>query len=229
MREISGGPYVKAAFGHYRSAARGAFDPRAWTIRSRAAALGRRGASATKVLARGFMPALLIHAAAQDEMGFGIGLAKETVGWGALSIGGSIGLQMGGWAGATTGAAAGGTIGKGTAWALGKIPGVKKLGTAAIGKTVGRIAGAALGGPIGFILGGLAAYEIAKWGVGFALHTLPTFAKEFRADMTTSGYGGDYVDTAGAITMRQRSLQAMGRSHVNARSALGQEASLLHV
>ena len=70
--------------------------------------------------------------------------------------------------------------------------------------------------------------EATRWGVGFALHTLPAFAKQFRADME-GGYGGHYVDSVGAITMRQRSLQAMGRSHVNARSALGQEASLMHV
>ena len=85
-----------------------------------------------------------------------------------------------------------------------------------------------LGGPIGWFIGGLAAMETAKWAVGLALHTLPTFAKQFKADMATSGYGGDYTDTAGAATMRQRSLQVMGKSFVNARSALGQEAALLH-
>jgi hypothetical protein len=158
-------------------------------------------------------------------MGFGVGLAKETVGWGAFVAGSSIGLQMGGWAGATAGTAAGGGIG----WALGKIPGVKSKAAMSIGRTLGKGVGAVVGGPVGLLVGGLALYEAAAWGVGMALHTLPTFAKQFRADMSASGFGGGYEDSAGAITMRQRGLQAMGKSHMNARSALGQEASLLHV
>jgi hypothetical protein len=229
VREATGASYISGAFGHYRAASRGAFIPNALTLRSRAAAVGRRGASAAKVMVRGLAPATLLYFAGQDEAGFGIGLAKEAAGWGGFAVGGSLGLQMGGWAAATTGAAAGGAAEGGIAWAIGKIPGIKKIGTTAIGRTLGRAAGAFLGGPVGFVIGGMAMMEMARWGVGMALHTLPTFAKEFRADMTTSGYGGDYVDSAGAITMRQRSLQAMGRSHTNARSALGQEASLLHV
>jgi hypothetical protein len=235
IREMTGASYISSAFGHYRRAASrgpglvGAFVPQGTQMRHIVGALGRRGASAAGVMVRGLAPASLLYFAAQDEQGFGLGLAREMAGWGGFAIGGSLGLQMGGFAAAGTGAAAGGATGKGIAWALGKIPGVKKVGTAAIGRTLGRAAGAFLGGPVGFIVGGMAMMEMARWGVGMALHSLPTFAKEFRADMTTSGYGGDYVDSAGAITMRQRSLQAMGRSHVNARSALGQEASLLHV
>ena len=34
--------------------------------------------------------------------------------------------------------------------------------------------------------------------------------------------------TQGAVTMRQRAVQAMHKSHLNARSALGQEATLMH-
>jgi hypothetical protein len=253
VREMTGASYIGAAYGHYRTAARGYFQasgaipinawdkyftnihpslgPRPGFPRARgvAGALGRRGASAAGIMIRGLAPATLLYFAGQDEMGFGIGLAKEAAGWGAFAVGGSLGLQMGGWAAASTASAAGGAAEGGIAWALGKIPGIKKVGTTAIGRTIGRAAGAFLGGPIGFIVGGMAMMEMARWGVGMALHNLPTFAKEFRADMTTSGYGGDYVDSAGAITMRQRSLQAMGRSHTNARSALGQEASLLHV
>jgi hypothetical protein len=243
--ETSGAGYIHGAFGHYRTAARtgfmlpaeAAYNPVLDRVltgklagpRAHIGMMGRRAASAAKVLSRGIVPGMTIYFAAQDEMGFGMGLLRETAGLGAWAVGGSLGLQMGGWAAATTGAAVGGTAEGGVAWALGKIPGIKKIGTTAVGRTAGRVAGAAVGGPLGFIIGGFAAYEMAKWGVGFALHTLPTFAKEFRSDMMTSGYGGDYVDTAGAITMRQRSLQAMGRSHTNARSALGQEASLLHV
>ena len=244
-RETTGAGYIRGAFGHYRTAARTAFmlpadapyNPvldRVFTgklagPRAHIGSAARRAVSASKVLVRGIIPATTLYFASQDEMGFGMGILRETAGLGAWAVGGSMGLQMGGWAAASTGAAVGGATEGGIAWALGKIPGIKKVGTTAVGRTLGRVAGAAVGGPLAFLVGGLVAYETARWGVGFALHTLPTFAKEFRADMTTSGYGGDYVDTAGAITMRQRSLQAMGRSHTNARSALGQEASLLHV
>jgi len=246
VNEMSGAPYIGAAFAHYRKAAstRGfmpaanaRYNPyldkymsgRLGLVKAHTGMLGRRAASAAGVMFRGIMPGMLLYYAAQDEMGFGMGLARESAGWMGLAVGGSIGLQMGGWAGATAGSAVGGATEGGIRWALGKIPGLKKTAVAQVGRQLGRTAGAFLGGPVGFIVGGLAMMEMARWGVGMALHTLPTFAKEFRSDMTTSGYGGDYVDTAGAITMRQRSLQAMGRSHTNARSALGQEASLLHV
>ena len=184
----------------------------------RLSAAGRRGVGAAGVLVRGLMPAFVLHGAVQDEMGFGVGLAKEIAGFAALGPGMSLGLQLGGWAGATAGS--------GALSVAGKVPGVKKL----VGsKVAGRFAGALLGGPIGWLIGGMAAYETASWAVGMALHTLPAFAKQFKSDMARTGYGGDYTDSAGAITMRQRSLQVMGKSFVNARSALGQEGALLHV
>lgn len=184
---------------------------------ARMGALGRRAASSAGVLLGGMLPAFAIHGATQDDMGFGIGLAKQMVGWSMFGPGAKFGTHLGGWAAARTGMSAGG--------AVGKIPGVKKVATTA----VGRFAGAAIGGSVGWLLGGFIAMEAAAWTVGFALHTLPTFAKQYKSDMSGSGYGGDYKDSAGAVTMRQRSLQVMGKSFVNARSALGQEASLLHV
>lgn len=243
--EVTGLGYLHGATRHYYRSGIGRFNPPtasmnpAWdkyfeTLHPRLKmsatkrfgyTAGRTARSAAGVVMRGLVPGLIVHQAAQDEMGFGVGLAKEAAGFAAWGTGMSIGLQMGGWAGATTGTAAGGGIG----WALGKIPGVKKKAAVALGRTLGKTAGAFVGGPIGLLVGGLALYEAASWGVGMALHTLPTFAKQFRADMSASGFGGDYEDSAGAITMRQRGLQAMGRSHVNARSALGQEASLMHV
>lgn len=248
MKEASGAKYISGAFGHYRSAARGYFrfptassNP-AWDkyfeaihprLRASAArrfthSAMRTAGSASKVLLHGLAPASIAYFAAQDEMGFGIGLAKEAAAWGTFMAGGSLGMQMGGWAMARTGAAVGGGVERAGAWALGKIPGVKKMAATGVGKALGKAAGAFLGGPAGFLIGAMTAMEATRWAVGFALHTLPTFAKQFRADME-GGYGGDYVDSMGAVTMRQRSLQAIGRSHMNARSALGQEASLMHV
>lgn len=184
---------------------------------ARMGAIGRRAASGAGVLMAGLLPALAIHGATQDDMGFGIGLAKQSIGWSVFGPGMKLGTHLGGWAAARVGVNAGA--------AAAKIPGVKKVAAT----TVGRFAGAALGGSIGWLLGGIIAMEAASWAVGMALHTLPTFAKQYRDDMSSGGYGGDYKDSAGAVTMRQRSLQAMGKSYVNARSALGQEASLMHV
>lgn len=248
LGEASGMKYISGGLRHYRSAARGYFrfptassNP-AWDkyfeaihpeLRVSAArrfthSAMKTAGSASKVLLHGLAPATILHFAAQDEMGFGVGLAKETAAWGTFMAGGSIGMQMGGWASARTGAAVGGGIERAGVWAIGKIPGVKKIAATGIGKALGKAAGATLGGPLGFIFGAMTLMEATRWGVGYALHTLPAFAKQFRADMA-GGYGGDYTDSVGAITMRQRSLQAIGRSHMNARSALGQEASLMHV
>ncbi len=182
-----------------------------------------RGKSALGVMMRGIAPAFALYGATESRHGFGIGLVGEIAGFSAWGVGSSLGAQLGGWAGGTGVSAA--------ASGLAKIPGVRKIATTAIAQTTGKIAGVAgtlLGGPIGWLIGGLAAWETAKWGVGLALSSLPTFAKQFQSDMSISGYGGDYTESAGAITMRQRSLQAMGKSFVNARSALGQEGALLH-
>ena len=44
-------------------------------------------------------------------------------------------------------------------------------------------------------------------------------------------FAGDLAtfNTNSAVTMRQRALQSMHKSHLNARSALGQEASYMHM
>ena len=42
------------------------------------------------------------------------------------------------------------------------------------------------------------------------------------------GFGGNYQDTQAAYTMRQRGVQAMQASKLNARSVLGSEARTFH-
>lgn len=43
-----------------------------------------------------------------------------------------------------------------------------------------------------------------------------------------AGFGGNYLDTHNAATMRQRGVQAMQASKLNARSVLGSEARSFH-
>lgn len=172
----------------------------------------QRAASAANVAMAGLGPAFLLLMASQSPHGMGIGIAENLAGFAAWGFGSQMGLHAGGWFGGAAVQAAksipvvGGLIGEGT-----------------------LAAGAGLVGGAAWLIGGTLAFGAAAWSVGFALHTLPTFAKQFQKDMARSGFGGDYIDSAGAATMRQRSLQVMGKSFANARSALGQEASLLHV
>ena len=165
-------------------------------------------------------PGFALWEGSQAEEGLAIGTAMATARFGTFMAGGRMGGQLGAW-GARAGFRAAGA-------------GLKKVGLGAVARGAGaffgtRVVPSLLGGPIGWLAGALMLSEAASWAVGFALHKLPTFASQFRADMDRSGYGGDYLDSAGAATMRQASLQAMRRSHVNARSALGQEGALLHV
>lgn len=52
--------------------------------------------------------------------------------------------------------------------------------------------------------------------------------KGFRRSLGGPNVGGGYQDTQQAYTMRQRAVQAIQQSRMNARSVLGNEASLLH-
>ena len=125
---------------------------------------------------------------------------------------------------------AGRTIGRGIGSALvRRTPFIRWTpGALATASRAGLGTGAVIGSVAGFALG-IAAWEAARWSVGFALHTLPTFARQFQSDMQREGFGGDYTDSQGAATMRARSLQVMVKSFAYARSALGQEAALMHV
>ena len=221
--------YFRAAAGHYVSMratgptfarmggriglrAPGGIGPPAPIISESGMALaGRWMGSVGNVLMKGIGPAAVLFMASQSPHGMGIGIAENVAGFAAWGFGSQVGLAAGGWLG---GAAVRGAS---------RTPYVSAL----LGDTA-LAAGAGSVGGIAWLIGGLVAFEAAAWSVGFALHTLPTFAKQFQKDMARSGFGGDYVDSAGAATMRQRSLQVMGKSFANARSALGQEASLLH-
>lgn len=174
--------------------------------------LMQRARSIGRVAGSAVVPGFALWGATQSEHGFAIGFAAEVAGFSVFAAGGTMGM------------ATGATLGGVAMRTAGKIPFVGSLiGETALASGVGLAAG------VGWLAGGIIAFEAARWSVGFVLNTLPTFAKQFQKDMGRSGFGGDYIDSAGAATMRQRSLQVMGKSFANARSALGQEASLLHV
>lgn len=78
-------------------------------------------------------------------------------------------------------------------------------------------------GVAGSFLAGIVAPALAEIGFQYASHT------GFR--ISRRGFGnlyGPHRDTPWAITMRQQALAAISQSQLNARSALGSEAALLH-
>jgi hypothetical protein len=77
-------------------------------------------------------------------------------------------------------------------------------------------AGAVVAG--GMAAAGYGAYEVMKMGYA---------QKQSRRGIQTSGDLAAFM-TTGAQTMRARSVQAIQKSHMNARSALGQEANFMH-
>jgi hypothetical protein len=97
-----------------------------------------------------------------------------------------------------------------------------------IGATVGiktvsnplALAGALAAAGVGF-----AGYGAAQLGYGVAQAGYNHVQMQKRID--TSGSLAAF-HTRGANTMRERSVQAMHKTHINARSALGQEASFFH-
>lgn len=121
---------------------------------------------------------------------------------------GMIGMTMGAYIGAGIGNEAMGTLGT--------------FAGAAVGARMMRSPLSALIG-IGTVVGatqvGKGAYQLLKSG--------------YRKSQSMKGFdlAGDTASflTRNAVTMRSRSMEAIHRSHLNARSALGQEASYMHM
>lgn len=109
----------------------------------------------------------------------------------------------------------------------GGIGGALRAGAESVGyEMVGSLAFESLkwaGG--GALVGGLAVAGAAAYGTYEALE----YGNRYMKSRTRTEMSDPYVDKFGTIaTMRQRSLQAMRDSHLNMRSALGNEATLLH-
>jgi len=129
---------------------------------------------------------------------------------GARTIGAGIGASIGQAVGGTPGAFIGGYIGAAPFSALARHP----MGV-----------GAAIMGA-GAIAAGYGTYQILKQGGGAILEAGRQHTQSKRG-IDTSGSISAHM-TQGANTMRSRAVQAMHKSHLNARSALGQEAGLMH-
>jgi hypothetical protein len=115
-----------------------------------------------------------------------------------------------------------------TAMAVGSAPRGKAVSTAAKGmlETVGGMVGAGIGASLlglpGELIGGFAGAELGK------VASVLDYATNARAQGRYLNFGAGYKDTEQAYTMRQRAVQEMGRSVLNARQYLGKEAALFH-
>ena len=114
-----------------------------------------------------------------------------------------------------------------------------------IGGYMGAAMGASVGGPIGAAFGGLAGARLARSPLSLAATALAVGGgymvgkgayqllksgyrrKEQRRGLETSGSLAAF-NTRQNITMRQRAVSAIHKSHLNARSALGMEATYMH-
>lgn len=71
-------------------------------------------------------------------------------------------------------------------------------------------------------------YEGVKGGVSAYMAAKPQMSRRRRAALDPTNMYFNYQDTEQAYTMRQAAVQAIQGSHLNARSALGGEARLMH-
>ena len=138
---------------------------------------------------------------------------------------------LGGYMGASIGMEAGRTVGEMSASMINNSETLQSvLGFA------GSVFGAAGGARVGAYMGG-SLLRLGLMGAGLGAVSMMS---SYMQDALKSGstikhrglnYSGDIAafQTQMASTMRQRSLQAMHKSHLNARSAFGQEASMVHM
>jgi len=96
---------------------------------------------------------------------------------------------------------------------------------------VGMLTGQAFGGAAGGLLFGMPG-EIAGQIIGGTVGERVGSTLKPLEDLGHQAYhlnfGGEYKDTEVAWTMRQRAVQEMGSSALNARQYLGKEAALMH-
>ena len=114
-----------------------------------------------------------------------------------------------------------------------------------IGGYMGAAMGASVGGPIGAAFGGLAGARMARSPLSLAASAMAIgggyMIGKGAYNLLKSGYRRKQqqvgLDTSGSLaafntrqgnTMRQRAVSAIHKSHLNARSALGMEATFMH-
>ncbi len=143
---------------------------------------------------------------------------------------------MGGYIGAMTGMAAGSSMAEAGTQFLNSAYGlnINESVTGLVGGIFGASAGAKMGS---YMLGtplkaGAAAIGIMA-GTMLFKSTFSSLSAGFKSQSKNTGlnFASDVSAhfTQNAVTMRQRALQSMHKSHTNARSAFGQEASIVHM
>lgn len=216
---------INAAVGYHDNGFTGAVDYTTQDIAAQAAAyryhtLPHRANTAAGVVVR---PGIFSNAAGSSITN--TKRVMNSIAWGGRAIvgggiGGAIGSGVGGYMGSSLGAPGefAGSIAGGAAGAY--------VGAAAIGNPVvmGGLAVAAGATAVG--AAGVGAVGAAGYGTYQVLRAGYRH-KQMQRGIQTSGSMAAF-STRGAYTMRARAVQAIHKSHLNARSALGQEASYLH-
>lgn len=154
-------------------------------------------------------------AAGAAQWGSPTGLEEDYVGgaiYGGIT---GTGQAAGGFGGLLAGAAAGGAIGSILPGAGTLIGGIVGTGIAIAGAIAGQIAGENIG--LGLTKG------IGRQ-VGMGARSIIRTARA----IDRVQFGGNFVDSRAAYTMRQRAVQDMAGSMLNARQFLGNEAIFLH-
>ena len=139
---------------------------------------------------------------------------------------------VGGIAGATVGMEVGAAIGSTATSMMGH----------GMDQNIGSFAGGFLGAVAGAKFGAYALSSLSRMGIvgagvlattAVVSNTMAALGSGFEKANRNRGlnYAGDTAAyfTQNAVTMRERAVQAMHKSHLNARSAFGQEASLMHM
>ena len=139
--------------------------------------------------------------------------------------------------GGVMGAAVGMEIGKAAGKGLANLTSTEGYGEGAAG-LAGGIFGASIGAKIGAYAAGSFA-RMGVFGVGIAATTMVAkgtysmleagFAKQGKGRGLNFASDTSQFMTQRAVTMRERAMQAMHKSHLNARSAFGQEATITHM
>lgn len=138
------------------------------------------------------------------------------------TLGGIMGATMGMEVGATLGSAATSLINSG---------GPSDTSGAILGGLLGTIGGAKLGA---YAFSSIPTAIVAGLGVAATTAVVSRSMDALKSGFDTKrglNIAGDTANyfTRNAVTMRQRAVQSMHRSNMNARSAFGQEASLMHM
>ena len=97
------------------------------------------------------------------------------------------------------------------------------------GGSLGAAAGLLVGGPIGAAIGYVAGAFLGAEG-GMALAEAPWKMSELghKYGRNSKVRRSTFIDSEGAMTMRQRGIQAIARSQMSAKGAMGQEALMMH-